>query len=363
MRTRAKARKASARSHSGKRTVRSKSSAARNKTVALVTRPQFDDLDLVHPEMRESTVAALEVFEALPPLSDATLPEFRAMMEGFARPLLDGIPVERRLISGPRGHKIPVVIINARPGTNRPVILHIHGGGFVGGAPIYDAPVYQDIASKLDCVVVSVDYHLAPEVGWRTCVGDCYAALKWVHRNAKEIFVDRSRIVVMGESAGGCLATLVAIEARDRGEVPLALQVLIYPMLDDRTGTSRNMAPHIGNMIWTRESNRYAWRSYLGMKPGGRGVPAAAVPARAANLAGVAPAFIGIGTLDLFIDENLEYAQRLIAAGVPTELHVVPGAVHGFDEFSPESSLVQRFVTVKLDALRRAFGLPVSGST
>lgn len=322
-------------------------------------RSQFDDLDLVHPEMRESTIPALEVFEALPPLSDATLPAFRDMMPNLARPPLDGIPLEHRLIPGPGRRKIPVVVINARPGTKRPVILHIHGGGFVAGAPIYDAPVYQDIASKLDCVVVSVDYRLAPEVDWQTCVGDCYAALKWVHRAAEEISADRARIAVMGESAGGCLATLVAIEARDRGDVPLVLQVLIYPMLDDRTGATREPAPRIGNMIWTRESNRYAWRSYLGVKPGGRRVPAAAVPARVAKLEGIAPAFIGVGTLDLFIDENLEYAARLIAAGVPTELHVVPGAVHGFDEFSPESSLVQRFVTVKLDAIRRAFGLPV----
>jgi acetyl esterase/lipase len=309
--------------------------------------------------LRDGTRAALDFFEALAPLSSATLGEFRAAMAQFARPQAENVPVEQKLIPGPRGHAVPVYVINARRGVPRPAILHVHGGGFVAGAANFDVRNQQDIAAALDCVVVTVDYRLAPEAGWQKSLGDNYAALKWLHTNAAKIGVDPERIAVMGESAGGGHAALLAIEARNREEVPLVLQLLIYPMLDDRTGSTRRVPAHVGTMVWTGEANRFGWGALLGTKPGGRDVPSNAVPARIADLTGVAPAFIGVGALDLFVDENIAYARRLSAAGVSTELHVVPGAVHGFDEFAPESSVVRQFVALKLDALRRAFGLPV----
>jgi len=111
-------------------------------------------------------------------------------------------------------------------------------------------------------------------------------------------------------------------------------------------------------MIWGADSNRFGWSAFLGMSPGGPDVPGAAVPARVADLAGLPPAFIGVGALDLFVEEDLTYAQRLIVAGVPTEMHVVPGAVHGFDAFAPDASVTRHFNALKLDAFRRAFGLP-----
>src|SRR5207302_7809118 len=148
---------------------------------------------------------------------------------------------------------------------------------------------------------------------------------------AAELGVDRSRIAVMGESAGGGHAAMLAIAARDRGEIPLAYQALIYPMLDDRTGSSRKTPPYQGAVIWTPQKNRFGWSSLLGAPAGSAQAPYGAVPARVENLRGLPPAYIGVGSIDLFIDEDVEYARRLIDAGVLVTLNVVPGGFHGFD--------------------------------
>ena len=159
----------------------------------------------------------------------------------------------------------------------------------------------------------------------------------------------------MGESAGGGHAAILALTARDRGEVPVLFQCLIYPMLDDRTASSRAVPPHIGQILWTGEANRFGWQSFLGQPPGLDSAPRNAVPARVENLAGLPPAFVGVGAIDLFVDEDIEYARRLNAAGVQTELVVVPGAFHGFDAIAPDTSLAKQFNEVKLHALRTAF--------
>jgi acetyl esterase/lipase len=333
--------------------------AASARKAARVRRPQVpgpNGAELLQPELREGTLAAVQMFEAVPPLAQATLADFRDAMEQWARPVREDILVERRVIAGPHRTKLVIYIVNARAGTSRPAILHTHGGGFVGGSAKAEVCNQQDLAAALDAVSVTVEYRLAPETGWRGSVADNYAALRWLHANAADLGVDPNRIAVMGESAGGGHAALLGIEARNRGEVPLALQLLIYPMLDDRTGSSRRTSEHHG-MIWSPASNRFGWSSFLGMTPGGRKVPAAAVPARVADLAGLPPTFIAVGALDLFVAEDIEYARRLIAAGVPTELHVIPGAVHGFEEFSPDASLVKHYHALKLNALRRAFGI------
>ncbi len=126
-------------------------------------------------------------------------------------------------------------------------------------------------------------------------------------------------------------------------------------MLDDRTGSTRVVPPHIGGLVWTAESNRFGWHSFLGVEPGGTNVPAAAVPARATKVAGLPPTFIGVGSIDLLIDEDIEYARRLINAGVATELLIVPGAFHGFDTFARDTKVAKRFTAAKVDALRKAF--------
>lgn len=212
----------------------------------------------------------------------------------------------------------------------RGCILHLHGGGFIVGEARLQEAQHLQMAADLDCVFVSVDYRLAPETRFPGNIEDCYAALAWVFRNAVALGIDPRRIGVMGESAGGGLAAALALMARDRGEFALAFQHLIYPMLDDRTCT-RETAAAIGQHVWTRESNRFGWTCLLGQAPGGPDVSPYAAAARATDLAGLPPTFLSVGALDLFVEENLDYGRRLLQAGVPTEVHVWPGAVHAFD--------------------------------
>jgi acetyl esterase/lipase len=249
-----------------------------------------------------------------------------------------------------------VYVINAAASeVARPAILHIHGGGYVLGSAVEGIPMLQRVAREHDCVIVTVDYRLAPETRFPGSLEDNYAALKWLHASAKSLGVDPTRIAVMGESAGGGHAAMLAIAARDRGEVPIAFQVLIYPMLDDRTGSTRHVPAHIGAYMWTPLSNQFGWSSLLGVPAGSKTVPAGAVPARVENLAGLPPAFIGVGAIDLFVEEDVDYARRLINAGVPTELCVVPGAYHGFDFLAPEASGSKAFRAAWNAALAKAF--------
>jgi acetyl esterase/lipase len=272
-------------------------------------------------------------------------------------------PFETRTIAGPKGAPdVRVIVINARPAElRRPVILHMHGGGFVLGAAGDAVPALQRVALEHDCVIVTVDYRLAPETRFPGSLEDNYAALKWVHESAESLGADRQRIAVMGESAGGGHAAMLAIATRDRGEVPLAFQLLIYPMLDDRTGSTRQLPWYLGAYIWVPESNRFGWSSLLGVPAGSRVVPPGAVPARVQSLAGLSPAFIGVGSVDLFVDEDIEYARRLISAGVATQLVVVPGAYHGFDNIAAQASASKQFRAAWNAALAKAFA-PKAGS-
>jgi triacylglycerol lipase len=200
-----------------------------------------------------------------------------------------------------------------------------------------------------------VDYRLAPETRYPGAVEDGYAALLWLSANAEQLGVDRARIAIGGESAGGGHAAALAIVARDRGEVPICLQVLDSPMIDDRTGSTSDPHPYCGEFVWTSVNNRFGWRALLGVEPGGPQVPTAAAPARLENFAGLAPAFILVGALDLFMEEDVEYARRLIRAGVPAELHVIPGAFHGFGAAGGTAPQVQTALRLRREALARAF--------
>jgi acetyl esterase/lipase len=315
-------------------------------------------MHLIHPELRP-LATQIEKYGAMqPPLTASNLTRLRKPNPLFSRAPSADVPWERRVVPVGEPHPdVPIYIINAKPGTSRPAILHTHGGGYVLGSAesaIYDL---QQLCKTLDCVAVSVDYRLAPETTYAGSLEDNYAGLKWLHANAASIGADPARIAVMGESAGGGHAALLAITARDRGEVPLCFQCLIYPMLDDRTGTSRAVPPHVGIIIWDPEKNRFGWESFLGTKAGGFTAPKNAVPARVTNLKGLPPAFIGVGTLDLFLDEDIDYAQRLNAAGVLTELNVVPGAFHGFDGIGASFPVGKIFNAAKMNALRRGFGM------
>ena len=288
--------------------------------------------------------------------TDRTLPAMRKLSDNYAQPPGSTPPFTRRLIPGAKGAPdVPIYIIGQRGAGARPAILHIHGGGYILGRAVDALPNLQKLALKHDCLVVTVDYRLAPETRFPGSLDDNYAALRWIHDHADELGVDRRRIAVMGESAGGGHAATLAIAARDRGEFAICQQILIYPMLDDRTGSSRQPAPWIGTFIWNRAANRYGWSSLLGVPAGSAAVPAGAVPARVRDLSGLPPAFIGVGSIDLFVDEDVEYAQRLIDAGVVTELLVVPGGYHGFDELAAAAPASLRFAAARDAAIARGF--------
>lgn len=246
-------------------------------------------------------------------------------------------------------------------GARRPGILHLHGGGLIIGSATQGDPLCRRLADELGAVAISVDYRMPPEHPYPTPLDDAYAALQWL---AAQPDVDPERIAVIGESAGGGLAASLALLARDRGEIALAGQVLAYPMLDDRTDESA--AAHLRMLrLWNGPSNRLGWGLYLGAGsalahpagPTATTLDAAslerAVPARRPDLTGLPSTWIGVGTLDLFHAEDVEYARRLTEAGVPTELHVIPGAYHGFDASEPTAPVSRDFVQRQVDALRR----------
>jgi acetyl esterase/lipase len=235
-----------------------------------------------------------------------------------------------------------------------PCLYWMHGGGhFLGGVEQDDA-LLSHIVASVGCIAVGVDYRLAPEHPYPALMDDCYAGLAWLADNARRVGVDASRIAVGGASSGGGAAAGLALLARDRGEVPVCFQLLIYPMLDDRNVTPSSMAI-TDSRVWNREANLMAWHLYLGDLAGSDDVPPYAAPSRAADLAGLPPTFIGTGALDLFLDENIEYAQRLLLAQTATELHVYAGAHHAFDQWVPGAEVTRRLVRDRDDALRRAF--------
>jgi len=237
-----------------------------------------------------------------------------------------------------------------------PALLDIHGGGYVAGIAIADEPGNIRTAHELGCVVVAPDYRLSPEVRAPAAVEDCYAALAWMHQNADELGIDRSRVAIGGASAGGGLAAALCLLARDRGDYPVCFQMLIYPMLDDRTSSARDAGEFVGEVGWKPDQNRFGWEALLGHPPGGEGVSPYAAPARASSLAGLPPTYISCGALDLFVEEDMEYARRLMRAGVATELHIYPGAFHGY-EFAAQASVSIASERERRVALARAFGV------
>jgi acetyl esterase/lipase len=314
-------------------------------------------LELVDPELRDAAQMMRENMAAYTPMDEAKLAQRRAWMEELRPAPLPDVPFAEHRIARPNGPDVPVFVVNAKPGASGPAIFHMHGGGFTASTAIGGLPAIQELARELDLPIVTVEYRLAPETIWSGSLDDNYTALLWTVAHAEALGIDPARIALMGESAGGGHAALLALAARDRGEVEPAFQCLIYPMIDDRTGTSRAAPEHIGWFGWNPAANLFGWRCFLGCEPGGAEVPHAAVPARQEDLAGLPPTFIACGTLDLFVEEDIDFANRLICAGVPTELLIVPGAFHGFDSFAPGAALSRRFRAAKVEALRRGLGL------
>ena len=309
-----------------------------------------DPYSLVDPEL----LPVLKQFPAYE-LTAEMVSNFRKLPGMPPLPAPAPQPVERHIPGPPGAHEIRLWVVDPAPAEKgKPVLLHMHGGGFMMTAPTL-MPQLQETATDCHCVVVSVDYRLAPETRYPGALEDNYAALKWVHAHAAELGIDRSKIAVGGESAGGGHAASLAILARDRNEVPIVFQLLIYPQLDDRTGSTRPAPPAIGHFMWTASANRFAWSALLGVSAGSSNVPAGAVPARAASVDGLPPAWIGVGSIDLFVEEDMEYARRLVHAGVATELIVVRGAFHGFDLLVPDAEVSKQFSASWKSALRKVF--------
>lgn len=310
---------------------------------------------LVDPQL----VAALEMFAPLD-MELSRIGETRALfssmnppVEAYARPT---VGIQRIKVPGPDGAPdVPVTLYRpVQADRPLPVLLHIHGGGYLFGSAAGSGPANVRTASELECVVASVDYRLAPETRAPGAVEDCYAVLAWLNGHADTLGIDKAKIAVGGESAGGGLAAALALLARDRGEYALCFQMLIYPMLDDRTAVREQINPHVGHFVWKPEYNLLGWSAYLGVKPGSAGVSPYAAAARATDLSGLPPAYICVGSLDLFLEEDMDYAARLMAAGVPVELQVYPGAYHAF-EMVFDSDVAVRAEADRRRALAAAF--------
>jgi acetyl esterase/lipase len=241
-----------------------------------------------------------------------------------------------------------------------PILYWMHGGGMVIGSFDMDDALLVDAVERLGLAVASVDYRLAPEHPDPTPVEDCYAGLVWIAEHSAALGVDPNRIAVGGISAGGGLAAGIALLARDRAGPSLRFQLLLAPMLDDRA-VSFSSTAYDESTVWNRNDNRSAWTALLGTRVGTDDVSNYAAPGRATELAGLPPTFLDVGEIETFRDESIDYARRLLAAGVSTELHVYSGAFHGFDVLAPESRLARRAWSLRWGALALALGLPNTG--
>ncbi|WP_444912734.1 alpha/beta hydrolase [Microbulbifer sp. EKSA008] len=226
---------------------------------------------------------------------------------------------------------------NSKPGS---AILYIHGGGLIcHDISRYDLVIAKYVAAS-GVPFLSVNYRKAPEFPYPIPIDDCYRAFIWLVQHSQELSIDPTRIGIMGDSAGGGLAAALTIVARDKKGPSLARQILLYPMLDDRTVTpDPELLPFI---IWTYEDNLTGWTAYLGNQVGSPAVSPHAAPARLQDAKGLPPAFIDVGELDIFRDEDMQYAQLLTDAGVSTELHVRPGVIHSWELFAPDIPVSQR---------------------
>lgn len=315
----------------------------------------MNTLDLVDPAARDFAMAFAALNPARQPLADYRA-SLAAAMGGAAS---EEAPLfEERWAPGGYGQP-DVRMLVYRPeevGDGLPAILFIHASGFIAGRPDWTAAANAAMARDRRALVVAVNYRLAPETPFPGPIEDCYLALTWLFSNAAALGVDPARIVIMGESAGGGLAAALAQLNHERSGMKVAGQVLIYPMLDPRTGTPEAPSdnPLAGEFVWTREHNRFGWDAMRGDRAIAPERLGHFAPALASSLSGLPPAFVAVGALDLFAEEAAAYALHLNRAAVPTEFHVYPGGVHGFD--FTDSSIAAQYKVDLAAALDRMFG-------
>ncbi|GBR49159.1 alpha/beta hydrolase [Gluconobacter roseus] len=315
---------------------------------------------LVLPEL-------LPLLEEIPTvdLSPESLPAFRSRLEQTAGQSFlqaEDYPVTLERLTIPATDDTPAIrLLTVRPRKEatgqRPALLHLHGGGYFAGQPELTTTQLCQFAQELDCVVISPDYRLTPEHPFPAAIEDAYTTLCWITRNADTLGIDTARIGLTGESAGGGLAAGLALLTRDREGPTLLFQNLVYPVLDDRTITGQpDASPVGGEFLWTRASNTFMWTALLNpVAPGSADVSPYAAPARATDLSDLPPVYLCVGALDLFLDEDLAYARRLIHQGISVELEIVPGACHIFDQ--TDTPVATRSIARRIDAMKRGFGL------
>ncbi len=249
------------------------------------------------------------------------------LLARLVRPVVDDSGVEVTEVATGQG------LLVVRPATVRAAgaVLLVHGGGYVLGSPETALGKAAMLARACGVPVVCPAYRLGPEHPFPAGLDDCHAAWSWVQSSAEHLGVEPGRVVVGGISAGGGLAAGLVQRLVDEGGTQPAGQVLIYPMLDDRTATRRELDA-LGHRVWNNRSNAFGWRSWLGHEPGAAATQPYAAPARREDLTGLPPAWIGVGTADLFLDEDRAYARRLREAGVDVTYVEVDGGIHSFDE-------------------------------
>lgn len=286
--------------------------------------------------------------------SEETRSMIKEMLLASTPVIHESVSIEDRFIPGPEGGPDiririygPAVRNEILPGT-----LWIHGGGYVVGNPEMNDDLCSLFVTEAQCVVVSVDYRLAPENPFPAPLEDCYTALEWFAEHAADLGVDASRLAVAGNSAGGGLTAAVSLLARDRQGPSLIFQMPLYPMIDDRNTTPSSHAI-VDERIWNRELNLKGWAMYLGEDHRGEVSPYAAV-SRATDLSGLPPTYTCVGELEPFRDETIDYIARLSRAGVPTEFHLYPGSFHGFEIVVPQAEISKRAKAQYVDALKRA---------
>lgn len=245
-----------------------------------------------------------------------------------------------------------------RQNVKLPAVFWMHGGGYVLGHPDVDDGICECFVKEVNCVVVSIDYRLAPEHPYPAAIEDCYAGLKWTADNAEELKIDTSRLAIAGASAGGGLTAALALMARDKGEIEIVFQMPLYPMIDDRNVTPSSYEINEENLpkAWNREANEIAWKMYLSNNASDQ-ISYYAAPSRAKDLTGLPPAYTCVGQLDPFRDETLEYVARLAQAGVPVEFHLYPGCFHGFDSIFNNVEISRRARSEYINALSQALNM------
>ena len=315
--------------------------------------------EAIHPEYQEALSQLLALFPGGFNAPE-TIEERRALINGALalNPVNENVTREDRFISVEGAPDVRIRIYRPKESSYahpQPAIFTIHGGGMVTGNIAADDANAAALCERSGALTVAIDYRLAPEHPFPAAINDCYAVANWLFENVAELDVDATRIALHGGSAGGGLAIGLALMMRDRGNLRFCFLMALYPMIDDRhiTASSKTIT-NLG--VWDRKASLESWAWYLGDAYGSDDISPYAAPIRATHLEGLPPTFIDVGTHDLFLDEDREFAERLEAAGVPVEFHINEGAYHAAELFARDVPPSQLIWSKRFDALKKALG-------